>query len=124
MKLKYQIMRSFKTRLSIVLLFAAISCSEPTRKSNHASGSKSQTSITSPQIYHAQGVVKSIPPNKKQIVVDHGEIPDFMRAMTMPFNLPDSNMVKGIKPNDSISMTIQYDGVSIVLKEITLVKSN
>jgi len=45
-----------------------------------------------------------------------------MRAMTMPFNLPDSNMVNGIKPNDSISMTIQYDGVSIVLKEITLIK--
>lgn len=105
-----------------MLLFAAISCSESTRESHNASDSKSQASITSPQIYHAKGVVKSIPPNKKQIVVDHGEIPGFMRAMTMPFNLPDSNMVNGIKPNDSISMTIQYDGVSIVLKEITLIK--
>lgn len=115
-------MRSFQTSLSIVLLFAAISCSEPTGESNNTSGSKSQTSITSPQIYHAKGVVKSIPPNKKQIVIDHGEIPGFMRAMTMPFNLPDSNMVNGIKPNDSISMTIQYDGESIVLKELTVIK--
>ncbi len=117
-------MRSFQTSLSMVLLSVAISCSEPAREGNTASSNQSQAPITSPQIYHTQGMVKSIPPNKKLIIVDHHEIPGFMRAMTMPFSLPDSNMVEGIKPSDSISMTIQYDGESILLKEITLIKSN
>jgi Cu/Ag efflux protein CusF len=114
-------LKSAQTCLRIVLLFIAISCSDQTGKSNTR---KIQEPITSPQIYHAHGVVKSIPPNKKQIVIDHGEIPGFMRAMTMPFNLPDSNMVEGIKPNDSVAMVIQYDGEVIVLKEISLINGN
>ena len=117
-------MRNFKSGWRIALVLIAISCSNPTRESNTDTSNEVQEPISSPQIYHANGVVKSIPPNKKQIIIEHGEIEGFMRAMTMPFNLPDSNMVEGIKPNDSISMIVQYDGETILLKEITLIKTN
>lgn len=72
--------------------------------------------------YEATGTIVSIPPNKKQVIIKHDEIPGFMRAMTMPFNVADSSILEGIKPKDSVRLTIEYDGNNVKLLEIEPVK--
>ncbi len=72
--------------------------------------------------YEGAGVIISITPNKKQVIIKHGIIPGFMEAMTMPFNVPDSSILVGIHPQDSIKLFIEYDGTNITLKEIRKVK--
>lgn len=70
------------------------------------------------QRYEGKGMVLSITPNKKQIIINHEDIPGFMEAMTMPFNVPDSSLLEGISARDSILLSIDYDGTTVILKEI------
>ncbi len=72
--------------------------------------------------YEGTGIVMSITPNKKQIIIKHDVIPGFMDAMTMPFNVPDSSLLDGIHPKDSIKLFIEYDGANVTLKKLEKVR--
>jgi protein SCO1/2 len=50
-----------------------------------------------------KGVVKELKPDGKTAVIKHEEIPDYMAAMTMPFEVKDPKELNGLKPGDAIS---------------------
>lgn len=55
-----------------------------------------------PKVFFVRGIVKGLLLQESKVIVDHEEIPDFMAAMTMPFNLDDTNDFTGITTNDRI----------------------
>jgi len=56
----------------------------------------------SPQVYFVKGVVEEIKPGRKVVVVKHEEIPGYMEAMTMPFDVKDPRDLALVKPGDKI----------------------
>jgi protein SCO1 len=55
------------------------------------------------QTYAAKGVVKELEPDGKTVVISHEAIPNYMAAMTMPFEVRDTNELRGLSAGDSIT---------------------
>lgn len=74
--------------LSLVIL---VSCVE---KPKYGEGVKT---------YNFTGTIIEIAPDSSKARVKHGEIKDFMMAMTMDFPIDDKSVLEGLKAGDSIS---------------------
>ena len=61
---------------------------------------------TSQEIHTATGVVISVDAPEKKVTIKHGEIPGYMSAMTMPFDVKDTNELTGLGPGDPISFRL------------------
>ena len=72
--------------------------------------------------YQLHGTVISIDKDKKQVVVDHGEIPGFMMAMTMGYAVKAPNMLDSLAPNDTITSDVVVSGDDVWLENIVVVK--
>jgi protein SCO1/2 len=57
---------------------------------------------TTSQTFVVKGVVKEMEPDGKSIVVSHDAIPNYMPAMTMAFDVPNTNDLRGLSAGDSI----------------------
>jgi len=60
-------------------------------------GSTTYSEAATTNLYFVRGIVKGIKEDEHQLVVAHEAIPDFMEAMTMPFNLKGSPSVANLK---------------------------
>jgi len=58
------------------------------------------------QVFDVKGEVKEVKLDEKTVVIKHEEIRDYMKAMTMPFEVRDTNEIAGLKPGDSISFKL------------------
>jgi protein SCO1/2 len=84
---------------SLVVLIAVTGCrhaaDSPTLSGAAGSGSN--------RVFQVRGVVKELRPTEKSVVVRHEEIPGYMAAMTMPFEVRDVKELHGLQTNDSIT---------------------
>src|ERR1051325_4313016 len=55
------------------------------------------------KMYQVKGVVRELKADGKTVVIQHEEIPNYMKAMTMPFEVKDLKELRGLKPGDAIS---------------------
>ena len=86
--------------LAITLLSCAlIACREEPAKVLPTAG-KGQTNQ---QIFFVKGVVKKLDSNGKTVTIQHEEVPNYMPAMTMPFEVKDSKELQGLQPGDAVS---------------------
>ena len=76
------------------------------------------------ETYETNGVVKSIPPNRKLIFIVHEEIEGFMNKMEMPIKVLDTTLLSGIDPKDSVRIKFEFDGTVTTLKEIEKILSH
>lgn len=53
-----------------------------------------------------QGRIVSTMPDKGEVMLEHGDIPGFMEAMTMPYRLADPSVLSELHPGDRISATL------------------
>ncbi len=60
----------------------------------------------STQVYTVKGVIKELEPDGKTAVIRHEAIPGYMEAMTMPFEVRDTNLLHGLKPGDTVSFKL------------------
>jgi protein SCO1/2 len=67
---------------------------------------KNSQSAPPMQVFTVQGVIKELQPDGKTAVIRHEAIPGYMQAMTMPFEVRDTNLLRGLKPGDSISFKL------------------
>jgi len=75
-----------------------------------------------PQRYHLDGRVVSVEPAKQQVVVDAGDIPGFMAAMTMGYSVKNPNLLSQLSPEDKIKADVVVDGRDVYLENIVVVK--
>jgi protein SCO1 len=75
-----------------------------------------------PQRYHLDGRVVSVEPAKQQVVVDAGDIPGFMAAMTMPYPVKNPNLLTPLSPEDKIKADVVVNGNDVYLENIVIVK--
>lgn len=74
----------------------------------------STTSATTTR-YVARGVIKGFTEGRKAVLIAHEDIPGFMKAMTMPFELPSPSLVDGLKEGDAVDFSFTDD---LVLRSI------
>jgi len=61
------------------------------------------TQTASQQTFQVQGVVLEVKPREKTVRIRHQEIPGYMPAMTMPFEVKNTNELTGLQSGDSVT---------------------
>lgn len=95
------------TVISLVLI--TLACNKPQPDAS----SSSTTSSATPQKakkYDAKGVIRGFTEGKKAVNIAHEDIPDFMKAMTMPFDLTSPSQVDGLKEGDAVDFSFTDEG--------------
>jgi len=99
-----------------VLLVLLSGCGRPPPDPGAASGE----SITN---YDVRGVVLSLTPEEKSVVVRHEEIPGYMIAMTMPLEVRDTNELAGLHPGDGIRFRMRVTETDGWIDQIQVVSN-
>lgn len=94
----------------ILLLLVASSCGK-------------QQPSTDLVTFEVRGVVISINMEKRRVVMDHEEIPNYMKAMTMPFRVKDSTLLLKIQPGDTVEGILAVSRTESWLESLTVVGS-
>jgi hypothetical protein len=81
-----------------------------------------QAPAEGPQRYHLSGRVVSVEPAKQQVVVDAGDIPGFMAAMSMGYAVKNPNLLTPLSPEDQITADVVVNGNDVYLENIVVVK--
>jgi protein SCO1 len=84
---------------ALALLLAGTSCGQtpPPRAPAPTANSTNQ------QVFQAKGVIVSVKPGEKEIVIKHEEVPGYMPAMTMPFDVKDPKELVGLTNGETVS---------------------
>jgi Cu/Ag efflux protein CusF len=94
-----------------------IGCSSP-KPAQQASQSTQQ----GPHRYSLKGRVVSVEAAKQQVTVDAEDIPGFMPAMAMGYQVKDTNLLKPLSPEDQITADVVVNGDDNWLENIVVVK--
>jgi protein SCO1/2 len=101
-QLGFSLRRLLQFREGSVLPLLAITllagCGKPSQKA----GSDSTSISAPPQTYSVTGIVKNVSLKQRQVEIQHQTVPDYMPAMTMPFEVKDTNELTGLQPGDPV----------------------
>jgi len=84
-------------------------------------GKKEERSTGGARSYHFVGQVKEMDPSIGQITIAHGDIPNFMKAMTMAMVVKDSNLFRGISIGDSVRGVLVVQRPEIWLDSLAVI---
>jgi len=121
-------MHLFYRTITLILLISIISGCQ--NKSENASENSSSASGQTEQEqqnetvehFEGHGKVVSVPPSKRNFIVQHGDIPGFMNAMTMAFSVRDTALLQNVQPQDSIRFEIESRGSSAVVTTVEVIE--
>jgi protein SCO1/2 len=65
---------------------------------------------TNQETHAAKGVIIEVTPAEKKVTIKHETIPGYMQAMTMPFDVKDTNELAGLAAGDVVSFRIVVRG--------------
>ncbi len=68
------------------------------------------TAQTNQEIHPATGVITEIAPAEKKVTIKHDAIPGYMGAMTMPFEVKDTNELAGLTRGDVVTFRVVIAG--------------
>lgn len=71
--------------------------------------------------FTVRGVVRETRPAKSQLIVKHEEIPGYMDAMTMPFQVRDPKILESVKPGDAITFQLHVTEEDHWIDEVKIV---
>ncbi len=66
-----------------------------------------------------QGVVREVQAQEGRVVLQHGDIPGVMKAMTMGFEVVDPAQLEGLAPGDPVDFRVEYADGRYRVTEIT-----
>lgn len=69
--------------------------------------------------YEVRGQILSVNPERREVLVDHEDIPGFMSAMTMPYTVKDPALLEGKAPGDLFTATLVVEEADAYLSAIT-----
>jgi protein SCO1 len=93
----------YRTGCIAAIIVAAAFCASCRKASNHSDSPAAKTNL---QYFSVTGIVNEIERDGKTIVIKHDTIPDFMAAMTMPFNVKSTNELVGLRRGDKITFRL------------------
>ena len=67
---------------------------------------KQENETTEIKTFPLKGEVVRVLPDENRIMIAHGEIPNYMKAMTMPFKVKDTTFLTLVHPGDSVLATL------------------
>ena len=93
-------------RRGFLVLALALSASAVTTRAARAAA----------QRYGTRGVVRYVAKDRTRVRIRHEDIPGFMKAMTMPFDV-DPKLIAGVAEGDHVSFTFEArdDGSNVIL---------
>jgi protein SCO1/2 len=56
--------------------------------------------------YDVKGVILVLEPEKRTVIIRHEEIPGYMRAMKMPFEVREASVLDGLEPYDRVEFKL------------------
>ena len=63
------------------------------------------------------GTVLEVDAAAGEVTLEHGDIPDLMKAMTMTFEVADPALLAGVEPGDRVDFRVRYaDGTYTVIE--------
>ena len=105
-------MKKLLAVLSVLLIFfVLISCGKQQEPK--------ETSEVIAKTYDAVGQVVSIDLDNSTVTIAHQDIPDFMSAMTMGYQIKDTTLLQGIQPQDSVQFELTVSGDEMWISNIT-----
>jgi protein SCO1/2 len=112
-----------KRLILFFVILTVFSCWEP-----EAAPAAGQAAAKS---YDARGIVRQISDDRRKATIQHEAIPGYMSAMTMEFNVKNTNEIVGISPSDEITFKLVVgendswiEGVQFVSHHIADVTNN
>lgn len=95
----------FRFVIFSLLALVFVACNEPPApvKGNTAAAN---VSTNQKELFEVRGVVQEVKPAESQVVIKHEAIPNYMPAMTMPFDVKDTNEFAGLVPGDEVTFTM------------------
>lgn len=66
-----------------------------------------------PKFVSGEGRVVALRPDKQQIVLEHGEIKNFMEAMTMGYKIDPPSLLNNLKAGDKVRFTVDTEARAI-----------
>jgi len=104
-------MMSSNQTLHLILAVAMALC--------QAGCQKPEAPVTVPRkTFTVKGVVQEIKNDGKTLVIDHEEMPGYMRAMIMPFKVKDAKLSAGLKPGDEVMLEYVVEETSSWIEAI------
>ena len=103
------------TQLSLAALGACLagcagqetsSANGPSAGSENRENASASPAEDGRQVFQVRGVVKELQPAENTVRIAHEEIPDYMPAMTMPFEVRNTNELTGISAGDQVKFTM------------------
>ena len=76
------------------------------------------TSGTNVQYFAATGVVQQVELAKKTVTIKHQEVVGYMPAMTMPFDVKDTNLLRGLQMGDAVTFRLVVAGDDAWVDEV------
>src|ERR1700689_5204849 len=86
-------------------------------------GCGKETGQSDTQTYAAKGIVKELEPDGKTIVITHEAISNYMAAMTMPFEVQDTNELRGLGAGDSVTFRLVVTPTHGWIEGVTKIQS-
>jgi protein SCO1/2 len=69
--------------------------------------------------YEVRGQILAVDRDRREVLVDHADIPGFMPAMTMPYRVEDAGLLDGKQPGDLFTATLVVEDVRAYLSTLT-----
>ncbi len=69
--------------------------------------------------FEVRGQILGVDAERREVLVDHEDIPNFMPAMVMPYKVSDASLLEGKRPGDLITATLVVAEVDAYLSSIT-----
>jgi len=86
-----------------LLLFVASCERRPAETTRPATNAPAAPADTNAQLFQVKGVIVEVLPAEKSVRIRHEDIPNYMPAMTMPFDVKDTNELAGLQAGDAVT---------------------
>src|ERR1043166_2642661 len=74
--------------------------------------------------YPLEGKIIAVDQGRHQLVVSHSDIPGYMPAMVMPFQIKDTNALSGLSKGDEIAATLVVNGGESWLENLRVIRKD
>jgi len=79
--------------------------------------------LSSTERYQVEGVIQGVDRERSQVLIAHQDIPNFMPAMTMSFDVASPSVLEGVVPGDRVRFVLERNATLLVVSEIDVLEA-